>query len=69
MLQTEYSLWTRDIEKEILPTCRELGIAITAYAPLGRGFLSGGIRSSRDIFEGDRRNDHPAFQDENLRKM
>ena len=68
MLQTEYSLWTRDIEKEILPTCRELGIAITAYAPLGRGFLSGGIRSSRDIAEGDRRNDHPRFQDENLKK-
>ena len=66
MLQMEYSLWTRDVEADILPTCRELGIEFTAYAPLGRGFLAGGIRSSADIADGDRRKDHPRFQEENL---
>ena len=68
MLQTEYSLWTRDIEQDILPTCRELGITCTAYAPLGRGFLSGSIRSSEDIAQGDRRNDHPRFEKKNLKQ-
>ena len=65
-LQTEYSLWTRDAEKEWLPTCRELGITYVAYAPLGRGFLSGKIRSSDGLTEIDRRKRHPRFQTENL---
>ena len=65
-LQTEYSLWTRDAEKEWLPTCRELGITYVAYAPLGRGFLSGKIRSSEGLTEIDRRKRHPRFQAENL---
>ena len=68
MLQTEYSLWTREVEQDILPTCRELGIACTAYAPLGRGFLSGNIRNSEDIAQGDRRNDHPRFEEKNLKQ-
>jgi aryl-alcohol dehydrogenase-like predicted oxidoreductase len=65
-LQTEYSLWTRDAEKEWLPTCRELGITYVAYAPLGRGFLSGKIRSGDGLTEIDRRKRHPRFQTENL---
>ena len=65
-LQTEYSLWMRDAEAEWLPTCRELGITYVAYAPLGRGFLSGKIRGSDSLIPGDRRHDHPRFQGENL---
>ena len=65
-LQTEYSLWTRDAEKEWLPACRELGITYVAYAPLGRGFLSGKIRSHDGLSEIDRRKRHPRFQTENL---
>ena len=65
-LQTEYSLWTRDAEKEWLPTCRQLGISYVAYAPLGRGFLSAKIRSGDTLIAGDRRHDHPRFQGENL---
>ncbi|TMA05861.1 MAG: aldo/keto reductase [Deltaproteobacteria bacterium] len=65
-LETEYSLWTRDAEKEWLPTCRELGIAYGAYAPLGRGFLSGNIRSADSLTPGDRRQGHPRFESENL---
>lgn len=65
-LQTEYSLWTRDAEKEWLPTCRELGITYVAYAPLGRGFLSGKIRSGDGLTEIDRRKRHPRFQTNNL---
>jgi aryl-alcohol dehydrogenase-like predicted oxidoreductase len=65
-LQTEYSLWMRDAEAEWLPTCRELGITYVAYAPLGRGFLSGKIRGSDSLVPGDRRHDHPRFQGENL---
>ncbi len=65
-LQTEYSLWTRDAEKEWLPACRELGVAYVAYAPLGRGFLSGKIRSSANLVSGDRRQQHPRFKTENL---
>jgi aryl-alcohol dehydrogenase-like predicted oxidoreductase len=60
-LQSEYSLWTRDPEPEILPTCRELGIAFVAYSPLGRGFLSGTVDS---LAEGDRRLAHPRFAEE-----
>src|SRR5437763_1543014 len=52
-LQTEYSLWTREVEDEILPTCRELGIGFVAYSPLGRGFLSGRFRKPEDLDEGD----------------
>jgi len=68
-LQTEYSLWTRDVETHILPTCRELGIAFVPYSPLGRGFLTGKIKSTADLTETDfRRNTHPRFQPENLAK-
>ena len=60
-LQTEYSLWTRDPEAEILPTVRELGIGFVAYSPLGRGFLSGRIRSADDLDEKDFRQTRPAL--------
>ena len=65
-LQTEYSLWCRDCEREILPACRELGIAYVAYAPLGRGLLTGRIKSVEDIPANDRRRIHPRFKPENL---
>jgi aryl-alcohol dehydrogenase-like predicted oxidoreductase len=65
-LETEYSLWTRDVEDEILPACRELGIGFVAYAPLGRGFLSGKIRKRADLIEKDGRLGHPRFQEENI---
>ena len=64
-LQTEYSLWSRDVEAEILPTCRELGIGFVPYAPLGRGFLTATIKSLDDLAEKDRRRDMPRFQDGN----
>jgi aryl-alcohol dehydrogenase-like predicted oxidoreductase len=67
-LQTEYSLWTRDPEDQILPTVRELGIGFVAYSPLGRGFLSGRFRSPADFEEGDFRRYHPRFQGENFQK-
>jgi aryl-alcohol dehydrogenase-like predicted oxidoreductase len=65
-LQTEYSLWTRDVEEEILPTCRELGIGFVAYSPLGRGFLTGQFKRPEDIPEGDYRRNAPRFQGENF---
>jgi aryl-alcohol dehydrogenase-like predicted oxidoreductase len=65
-LETEYSLWSRDIEVEILPVCRELGIGVVAYSPLGRGFLTATIRSSEDLYAGERRHDHPRFFPENI---
>ena len=65
-LQTEYSLWTRDVEAEILRTCRELGIGFVAYSPLGRGFLAGRFKSNSDIAQGDFRSNHPRFQGDNL---
>ena len=65
-LQTEYSLWTRDPEPEILPACRELGVAFVAYSPLGRGFLSGAFRRPEDLPADDYRRNHPRFQGENL---
>jgi len=65
-LQTEYSLWSRDPEDEILPTVRELGIGFVAYSPLGRGFLSGQIRSPEDFAEDDFRRANPRFQGENF---
>jgi aryl-alcohol dehydrogenase-like predicted oxidoreductase len=65
-LQTEYSLWTRDVEAEILPTCRELGIGFIAYSPLGRGFLTGRFTSPEDFPEGDVRHISPRFNGENF---
>lgn len=67
-LQTEYSLWTRDPESEILPTCRELGIGFVAYSPLGRGFLTGQFKSPNDFPEDDYRRFSPRFQGENFQK-
>lgn len=67
-LQTEYSLWSRDVEPEILPTCRALGIGLVAYSPLGRGFLTGSIKSLDDLAEDDWRRSSPRFQPENLTK-
>jgi aryl-alcohol dehydrogenase-like predicted oxidoreductase len=67
-LQTEYSLWSRDPEEEILPTVRELGIGFVAYSPLGRGFLSGRFKSPDDFGEGDFRSWHPRFQGENFQR-
>jgi aryl-alcohol dehydrogenase-like predicted oxidoreductase len=67
-LQTEYSLWSRDVEGEILPVCRELGIGFVAYSPLGRGFLAGKIRKLEDLAEGDWRRNAPRFQPENLKR-
>lgn len=65
-LQTEYSLWTRDVEPEIIPACRELGVAFVAYSPLGRGFLTGRFRRPSDLPEDDYRRHHPRFQEENF---
>jgi aryl-alcohol dehydrogenase-like predicted oxidoreductase len=65
-LQTEYSLWTRDPEKEILDTVRELGIGFVAYSPLGRGFLTAKFKSPEDIPEGDFRRNNPRFQGDNF---
>jgi aryl-alcohol dehydrogenase-like predicted oxidoreductase len=65
-LQTEYSLWFRDPERDVLPVCRELGITYVAYAPLGRGLLTGRIKSVDDLPATDRRRNHPRFQPENL---
>ena len=65
-LQSEYSLWTRDMEGEVLSTCRELGMAFVAYSPLGRGFLSGAIRDLGVLAENDRRREHPRFFADNL---
>ncbi len=67
-LQTEYSLWSREPEDEILPTVRELGIGFVAYSPLGRGMLSGAIRRFEDLAPGDRRRTFPRFQGENFAK-
>nr|MBA3768597.1 aldo/keto reductase [Acidobacteriota bacterium] len=64
-LQSEYSLWTREVEDEILPACRELGIGFVAYSPLGRGFLTGQFKSPDDLASDDRRRMFPRFQGEN----
>jgi aryl-alcohol dehydrogenase-like predicted oxidoreductase len=66
-LQTEYSLWTRDVEAEILPTLEELGIGLVAYSPLGRGFLSGRFSTPEELDEGDFRRYGPRFTGENLK--
>jgi aryl-alcohol dehydrogenase-like predicted oxidoreductase len=65
-LQTEFSLWTRDVQAEILPTVRELGIGFVAYSPLGRGFLTGAITSAADLPADDFRAGNPRFAEENL---
>ena len=67
-LQTEYSLWCREVEAEILPACRELEIGFVAYSPLGRGFLSATITSLDALSEKDRRRDHPRFHADNLQR-
>jgi len=67
-LQTEYSLWSRDVEDEVLPVIRELGIGLIAYSPLGRGFLTGRIQSLKDLDEGDFRRHNPRFQGENFQR-
>ncbi|MGD0894342.1 MAG: aldo/keto reductase [Terracidiphilus sp.] len=65
-LQTEYSLWTRDPEPEVLPACRKLGVAFVAYSPLGRGFLTGAFKTPGDFDPDDTRRLHPRFQGENF---
>ena len=65
-LQTEYSLWSRDVEDDILPTVRELGIGFVAYSPLGRGFLTGRFQKPEDLPADDSRKNHPRFQGENF---
>jgi len=67
-LQTEYSLWTRDPEPEVLPACRELGVGFVAYSPLGRGFLTGAFKSPEDFEPGDYRRNSPRFQGENFKR-
>jgi aryl-alcohol dehydrogenase-like predicted oxidoreductase len=67
-LQSEYSLWTRDVEEDVLPVCRELQIGFVPYSPLGRGFLTGEIKKAGDLAETDRRRMFPRFQGENLEK-
>lgn len=67
-LQTEYSLWTRDVEQDILPVCRKLGIGFVAYSPLGRGFLTGMFKSKEDMNPDDRRHSYPRFYAENLKR-
>jgi aryl-alcohol dehydrogenase-like predicted oxidoreductase len=67
-LQTEYSLWTRDVETDILPACRELGIGFVPYSPLGRGFLTGAIKSLEVLDQTDFRRNNPRFQGENMEK-
>jgi aryl-alcohol dehydrogenase-like predicted oxidoreductase len=65
-LQTEYSLWTRDVEADVLPTCRELGIGFVPYSPLGRGFLTGAIQKIDQLASNDWRRQNPRFQSENF---
>ena len=65
-LQTEYSLWSREVENHMLPLTAELGIGFVAYSPLGRGMFGGGISGTDSLAEGDRRRDHPRFQGDNL---
>ena len=67
-LESEYSLWTRDIEVGILPTLRELGIGLVAYSPLGRGFLSGAFKKRDDLIPEDRRHAHPRFMEGNFER-
>ena len=66
MLQTEYSLWTREPETDVLPVCRELGISLVAYSPLGRGFLTGIFKKPEDLATDDLRRYMPRFKGENF---
>ena len=68
MLQTEYSLWTREPETDVLPVCRELGMSLVAYAPLGRGFLTGAFQRPQDLAPDDSRRYMPRFQGENFER-
>lgn len=68
MLQTEYSLWTREPEIDVLPVCRELGMSLVAYAPLGRGFLTGALQRPQDLWPDDSRRHMPRFQGENFER-
>lgn len=67
-VQTEYSLWSREVEDEVLPVCRELGIGFVPYSPLGRGFLTGQIQTFEDLAEDDYRRNSPRFQGENFQR-
>jgi aryl-alcohol dehydrogenase-like predicted oxidoreductase len=67
-VETEYSLWSRDVEREVLPACRELGIGFMAYAPLGRGFLTATMKTLDALTPKDRRRDHPRFAPDNIGK-
>ncbi len=68
-LQSEYSLWCRDLEADVLPACRECGIGFVAYSPVGRGFLTAAIKDlGADLIAKDRRHDHPRFHPENFEK-
>ena len=67
-LETEYSLWSRDVEQDVLPTCRELGIGFMAYAPLGRGFLTATMKTLDVLLPKDRRRDHPRFDPNNIKR-
>jgi aryl-alcohol dehydrogenase-like predicted oxidoreductase len=67
-VQIKYSLWTRDVEAEILPLCEELGIGFVAYSPLGRGFLTGKVADITALRAGDARRNMPRFQGDNLRR-
>jgi aryl-alcohol dehydrogenase-like predicted oxidoreductase len=67
-VETEYSLWSRDVEREILPVCRELGISFMAYAPLGRGFLTATMKTLDALLPKDRRREHPRFSADNIGK-
>jgi aryl-alcohol dehydrogenase-like predicted oxidoreductase len=65
-VQSEYSLWTRDVEGDVLPVCRDLGVSLVAYSPLGRGMLTGAIAKTDDLAEGDFRRMNPRFQGANM---
>ncbi|WP_205857292.1 aldo/keto reductase, partial [Phytoactinopolyspora endophytica] len=67
-LQSEWSLWSRDVEGDVIDTCRELGIAVVPYSPLGRGFLTGAITSPDDLVDDDFRRNHPRFQGDAFKK-
>jgi aryl-alcohol dehydrogenase-like predicted oxidoreductase len=67
-LETEYSLWSRDVEQDVLPACRELGIGFMAYAPLGRGFLTATLKTLDALLPKDRRREHPRFSPDNIGK-
>jgi aryl-alcohol dehydrogenase-like predicted oxidoreductase len=69
VLQSEYSIWSRDLEPEILPACRELGIGLVAYSPLGRGFLTGAITSTAELSDRDLRRFHPRFSDDGIAEV